>query len=483
MKVKISERIEDLKKTGIVFGKVLFFSPLYNMSNSKTVISVSIEKGLTSACLLKGFPERLNLQKSNILRTSKDSYPTPEDLASFIDLLSQSNRKERNIILSLPKEWCIVKTADFPDVAEDNLSSVIAYEMDNLTPFPAEEVYFDYDIEKKENNRIYVTLYAVKKQILLPYENAINEYGYSIFKLTLNPLSLIKVCMTHSACSDKSEVMLFKIRETGTLAISSRDGVITSVYAYNGNSSTANSILSTENNTDVDKVIFIDNKDSNKEMEEKVRDLLSQKPETFDSVNLPVKKSFDFNRDYSECIGAALADTNKPVNLLTYGKVERRRIPKALTFTLLLLLVVLLCLHLYIPLEKDRKKIVIIDKKIANLRPQMEEVDAMKREVEVLKDGVKSAEAFLNMKRLNMELIKEITNLLPEDAWVVRMEIDDDDMLLEGYAVSSSILIEILESSEFFKNVSFSSTTIKDKRTNKERFRIKASLENRRDEK
>ncbi len=55
--------------------------------------------------------------------------------------------------------------------------------------------------------------------------------------------------------------------------------------------------------------------------------------------------------------------------------------------------------------------------------------------------------------------------------------IRDKNIQLEGYAESASSLISLIETSSFFKDVSFSSTTIKDRKFKKERFRIKAMLE------
>jgi general secretion pathway protein L len=47
------------------------------------------------------------------------------------------------VALVLPKEWTLRRTASFPLAVEENLRQVVGFELDRLTPFKAEQVYFD----------------------------------------------------------------------------------------------------------------------------------------------------------------------------------------------------------------------------------------------------------------------------------------------------------------------------------------------------
>ncbi|MDD5034551.1 MAG: PilN domain-containing protein [Methylococcaceae bacterium] len=53
---------------------------------------------------------------------------------------------EAELVLRLAPEQCLVKVVKFPAAAEENLRQVAAFEMDKLTPFKAEQVYFDVKV-------------------------------------------------------------------------------------------------------------------------------------------------------------------------------------------------------------------------------------------------------------------------------------------------------------------------------------------------
>ncbi len=50
----------------------------------------------------------------------------------------------------LPESWVLRKRVSLPLAAEENLGQVLVYEMDRLTPFHADAVYFDYQIAMRD---------------------------------------------------------------------------------------------------------------------------------------------------------------------------------------------------------------------------------------------------------------------------------------------------------------------------------------------
>lgn len=51
-------------------------------------------------------------------------------------------------ILKLPASWVLRKRVSLPAAAKENLRQVLGFEMDRLTPFALDQVYFDYQVEE-----------------------------------------------------------------------------------------------------------------------------------------------------------------------------------------------------------------------------------------------------------------------------------------------------------------------------------------------
>ena len=67
-----------------------------------------------------------------------------QNSAQLLDVLLKG-RRER-LIVRVPLAWVLLKKAVFPSAARENLRQVIGFEMDRLTPFTADQVYYDFRI-------------------------------------------------------------------------------------------------------------------------------------------------------------------------------------------------------------------------------------------------------------------------------------------------------------------------------------------------
>ncbi|MEW5728388.1 MAG: PilN domain-containing protein [Pseudomonadota bacterium] len=70
--------------------------------------------------------------------------------------------------LELAAERVLVRRTSLPLAAEENLREVIAFEMDRVLPFQAEEVYFDYIVIQRdaEHGRVLVEIAAARRDVV-----------------------------------------------------------------------------------------------------------------------------------------------------------------------------------------------------------------------------------------------------------------------------------------------------------------------------
>jgi general secretion pathway protein L len=114
--------------------------------------------------------------------------------------------------------------------------------------------------------------------------------------------------------------------------------------------------------------------------------------------------------------------------------------------------------------------IIVQQKAVSEIRRKLEAIKASSEEVSSL---------FRRRRELpsRLEVIVELSRLLPDDAFLNGISIQRDQLSLDGGARSPEILIALLEKSPFFKEVSFTSPVVNNPNHSRSQFSIKLKLE------
>lgn len=102
-------------------------------------------------------------------------------------ILADIDPRQMRVSLQLPPERALRKVVDLPAAAEENLREVLAFEMDRLTPFPAEAVYYDVRVLSRdaETKRIKVELMVLPRAAADPMVEQLRLMGLPPDALTL----------------------------------------------------------------------------------------------------------------------------------------------------------------------------------------------------------------------------------------------------------------------------------------------------------
>lgn len=76
----------------------------------------------------------------------------------------------------------------------------------------------------------------------------------------------------------------------------------------------------------------------------------------------------------------------------------------------------------------------------------------------------------------SVELLEELSRRIPDDTWLVRLEIREGKVQLQGTSTTASALISALEGSHFFEDVRFASPVTRDGANERERFHLSARI-------
>ena len=138
--------------------------------------------------------------------------------------------------------------------------------------------------------------------------------------------------------------------------------------------------------------------------------------------------------------------------------------------------VVLGLFALLYPGYRANRHLAVTNAKIEALTPQVRAIESVLRDLERKRKLFTSIES-LEAKALRpLPVLRELTDLVPPDAWLTSLSFDTKGVEMSGQASAASSLIPLLENSSRLERVEFSSPVTKGR--DKEQFRIKAAWEN-----
>ncbi len=104
------------------------------------VFSVCLEKGGLAVVYGSRFMSKIKIRGSRYYPAEEGKYLQPERFAKTVSLaIDELKAKKAEVVLSVPREWVVIRKAELPSTVKENLVSVISYELDRLTPLGADD--------------------------------------------------------------------------------------------------------------------------------------------------------------------------------------------------------------------------------------------------------------------------------------------------------------------------------------------------------
>jgi general secretion pathway protein L len=128
-------------------------------------------------------------------------------------------------------------------------------------------------------------------------------------------------------------------------------------------------------------------------------------------------------------------------------------------------------------LIQERIVIRTLDAQIETLRPEVARVQRIQSQAQALEKRINFIEGFFRRKDMNLDILQELTNILPTDTFLNIYRNQDCSIQIAGSSASAEALIPALERSALIANVMQRGTTYKDPNTGKDRFNFEAKCE------
>jgi len=495
-----SDSAIKLKEMWKPLQRILTFSIADDIIAPKKNLCVSIEKGSMSIAYGSRFLSQIKIRKSRKYPMDQEKYPQPEVLASSVTLaMSDLGIAKTDVTLSIPKAWAIIKTAEFPSTVKEKLSDVVSYELDRLTPLSPEDALYDFRVLKENSKKLTLLIVVAKADSITPYLNALREKGIHVSRVTVNLSCLGTLCHYMDKGTDFIFLEIKGDRYEGALFL---DGSITSTFtgsfstppipplARGGEGGVEKSkvdTIMTEIEPLIDAVkkqgkapqIIAILKDSSPTLKEMLK-LQSLPVRILNETDTKIKLSEPQEELTYAAIGGVLESLwskAKGINLLEKGRHEISKTPMAFTIILICAIIALWILYMVAPLRIEEKRLKEIDHQIMLRREEVRKVEALKKEIDTLSNEISTINNFKENRPMALNILKELTTILPKTAWLIRVRIIETTVEIEGYASSATELLPKLEASKYFQKVAFASPTFRDAGMRADRFNIKMEIE------
>jgi general secretion pathway protein L len=385
-------------------------------------------------------------------------------------------------VLCVPRAEVAVTRVLLPAAAQENLAQVLEYEMENLVPLPREELYYDYAVRPLGAERIEVLLVCVPREIIRGYLDALEEAG-------VRPRN---IGLPSTALADY--VAFCRGNATGGIGVLVASPEATELALFADGRLVASQLLST--------AVAVDRAALERSIARQLADELLEPEQTTlyqwsltngDGPSLPVLGEtnlvemarghlvaadgfFTAPRPILPAVGAALGAVREGVVRLNLLPAENREAfdegPSIATWVLLVASAVLLLVWGASAMVKDAMLRRQVQARLEELAPDVREVKTIQNEIDELQHQVEilgpAGEGRVTT------LLKDLTELIPPDAYLTSMNLRGGRLTLDGMARSASDIITALEKSKRFKNVTFSSPTTR--QGDRERFALSAEV-------
>jgi Tfp pilus assembly protein PilN len=434
-----------------------------------------------------------------LLHQDRDKYqPRDEGFLQMTEALQRSleGRKIRpgRIVVSIPRQWLFIKTITLPIMAEENVGQALSFELEKHLPVDPSTLIYDHTIlTGRPGKEMTVLVGAVRGDRVGSILSALKTKGLEPEAIVPTPFAneaLTELCRPGASQEPRTLLVDEDSRAVGVDLFEHGQLSTSQAFSLEGRHEPEaldklekdlfrglTSILGDFESLGAFPWFLFGPTDG---MASRALQALGLTYPTFIGYKSAVRTTEEVDMAlFHTAVGLALyghKDEPAPINLLprpSEASPAPRRIPGR---AVLLGAVLLTALGLYGAVNiRDIWELSRLKEAVGTLRPQVEEVNRLQGELSQLKAQSEAVEALVARDPSALEVIRELTLVVPSSAWLTESNYTGRELLIGGYALSSEELIGLLEESPLFANIEFRGTITK--RDGKERFRIAAEIE------
>jgi Tfp pilus assembly protein PilN len=418
-----------------------------------------------------------------------------EDLQREVNQFFKSNRLAKDsIVLGIPRKDIVLRYLDLPSEVADNLKQVVHYQVQSFEPTEESNYYYDYVQlgSGTSSKKLTVLLAMVRKSTLDEHLQLLREFGIKPAGVVSSSMGLANLFLQSQKALNDKTFILADLGPSAFELVAVRNGA----FAYSREApkkgdqswrdlvlreaSEAASKMRMEPDGALEKIVL-----AGESSEAAIEEIQTDIPDCQllkDAIQFTASdETKPYIQEAASTLGLAYTGmVRRPfikINLLPFELRNRQTrwayVPAAISGLAIIVLTIALGVH---PMIQNR---ILIDKMgriIASNNAPVEKVRSLRSQSEALEAKVKFVEDLLTKRDMNLEILQELTTILPMDTYLNTYVNRDGIIQLVGLSGSSSDLIQKLDKSPLFKDVA-AKAPFREQQPGKDQFNIEVKLE------
>lgn len=399
------------------------------------------------------------------------------------EFLERHQAGEARLTACLPREAVLIRFLDLPAEAESQLGNVVSYQIDTLHPFQGTPVYWDSAVVARDakTKQIRVIVAIAEKSRIDWHHQVLKNLGLRVDSLSLaatNLAPLLKASLPESVlviCGRTKGIELLGFHR-GSLCATRELSIETGESPAEQFARELHSLLSVLPVADPSMLPVFTCGSVPAVFSEILAEAKALPPL---ALPLEIPRNFDLGAQVPALAAAYAGFRRRPTGSINLLPSEYRREPsRGARLPLYALGATASLMGLFLVAHGLVETALYghaLDRQIRQLGSQAEAARGQNQQVVLLAARAGVLDGLRAETWRKLQLLQELTNLLPDGTWVQDLQLGQGTVEITGYSNRAADLIQPLESSPHFSQVEFTSPITRDAQ-NKEIFRIRMRL-------
>ncbi|MEN8265154.1 MAG: PilN domain-containing protein [Nitrospirota bacterium] len=466
----------------------------------------------------------LKSSMSGLQLLSSSSFPLRDNDSvsdEIKEYIGQQGINISSVFVSIPDKWSVTKFTEVPSLkgkGKGALANLMRFEIERHIPFQIEDVAYDFLLTDEKDMTYSIVFAVVQKEKIEFIKDFLDKIALQPHTITLSSFAVLNTIelseVTVGGWQDiigivrksdslgkpgETNISLYTDKVNASLSII-RDGVCTQLKSFIIDPSGSLddfyediagylAYMRSEHSIDhFNKLILNGEVSSIAESMDQLKEKLRIKVVTVDQISEFKGNIRGVNiNGLAASIGACFAGLGVGtyrMNLLPHKiEYEIKKVAPLATKVFLVLIVLMLAGIFAVEAVKQKNLLTELDDIIETNSPEVKVIEKLSAETKLLETRLDFLQK-MNESEFTIEMLAELTAIFPKDSWITNLDYKGLDLkskkqtggelMVSGYAASSSALISIMEDSPFFEKVAFVGTIKKTK--DREKFKLSAQV-------
>ncbi len=375
--------------------------------------------------------------------------PAAEWGAELLGFLAAAGESRRAATVLLPRGEVIVRTVTLPGVGDKDAAGALALQLDSLHPWGDVEVAWGWS--RVGGDDLMVGL--ARKELLDSYETLFAEAGIPVAAATFSPAAI------HAALRIWSEA------PASFLCFSTDDAGHTEIYGE----SESRPVFSAGFSIPPERASALARAELRLAPDRAARPLAEVLPAPAGRQPAPSAQAWAAALAGSVPRVAKFANLLPPERRASHDRLQYL-VPGALAS---LLVLAAIAVFVAFPAIEQRRYREELERAARGLEPAVLRAQTLDKKIAAERLRIAALDEFRRRPQADLDVLNELTRLLPATVWTSAVEIYPDSVVIAGEADQAAPLLKLLDSSPLFQNSEFALSVARNGQT--EQFRIKTA--------